>query len=208
MGDQSFIGELVRLSQLYYQRQWMFATAGNLSVRSEKKHSFWITASGKHKGELNNNDFVEIDISSESMISTTDGNKPSAETSIHHSIYNHLPDANSILHVHTLESNLLNFQLTPEEGYRLIPIPPVEMIKAFGIWTERPNLQMATFYNFGEVKKIADTISLFLNKHPDYSLPFVLVEEHGPTVWGKTITEANRHLEAVAFLFQVMAHHK
>ena len=187
----------------------MFATAGNLSVRSITPSQFWVTASGKNKGNLQEKDFVCLDLESLEMVRNSLAgdnffNKPSAESSIHRSIYCNFPEVHSVLHVHTLASNLLHFDLLPSEGYRLIPIPNIEIIKAFGIWEEKPNLEMAVFYNFGAVKQIAEQIADFLKKKPDYKLPFVLVEEHGPTVWGNNIDEANRHLEATAFLLDVM----
>ncbi len=186
----------------------MFATAGNLSVKSNLENSFWITASGKHKGHLTEDDFVRTSISGLELLESSQGNKASAETSIHASIYRFQKKANAALHVHTLDSNLLSFHTTQTERFKLVPIPPIEIIKAFGIWEERPNLQMAVFYNFGNVKQIAESIERFFETHPDYPLPFVLVEEHGPTVWGNSIQDANRHLEAVSFLFQVMTRSK
>lgn len=209
MGDQASIREIVHLAKIYYQRQWMFATAGNLSFRSENPTQFWVTASGKNKGNLTENDFVCVEVASASLIKNSPTNdrptnKPSAETSIHRSIYSHFEGVQSILHVHTLASNLLHFDLSPSEGFRLIKIPNIEMIKAYGIWKEKPNLEMAVFYNFADVNRIAEQISIFFDQNPDYPLPFLLVEEHGPTVWGNSIEDANRHLEATAFLFDVM----
>lgn len=183
----------------------MFATAGNLSFRSISTDQFWISASGKHKGQLAESDFVQIDIETYKITQNLSPlNKPSAETSIHQGLYKIKSEAKAILHVHTLASNMLNFQITAEERYRLTPIPNTETIKAFGIWSEKPSLQMAVFYNYGEVKKIAESIALFFAEFPQYPLPFILVEAHGPTVWGSSIAEANRHLEATAFLLDIM----
>jgi methylthioribulose-1-phosphate dehydratase len=209
LGDQELIREIVNLAKVYYHRQWMFATAGNLSVRSQSPSQFWITASGKNKGKLEDKDFVCVEVNTpavfqNSIIDNVETNKPSAETSIHRSVYRQFPEVNCVLHVHTLSSNLLSYSLKSEEGYRLIQIPNIEIIKAYGIWTEKPNLEMAVFYNYGDVSQIADQIALFFKNSPNYALPFVLVEEHGPTVWGRSIDEANRHLEATAFLFDVM----
>ncbi len=184
----------------------MFATAGNLSFRSEISDNIWITASGKHKGNLSELDFVNIDLKSQAMLASSGGkdNKPSAETSIHNSIYKRLTSVHSVLHVHTLSSNLLSYLIKAEEKYRLIEIPNIEIIKAYGIWKQTPNLKMAVFFNFLDVSEIAKSIAQFLELTPNYELPFILVEGHGPTVWGSSIQEADRHLEATAFLFDVM----
>ncbi len=183
----------------------MFATAGNLSVRDPSESGvFWITASGKHKGELGSNDFLPIHVSNGSVQKDIDGLKPSAETSIHQSIYSCNPNAHAALHVHTLESNLLDFGLKPDEPVKEVGIPPIEIIKAFGIWDERPKLTMPVFYNFGSVPKIANEIKTYFQTKGLPKVPFLLIEGHGPTVWGDSIMAANRHLEAVSFLFQVM----
>lgn len=220
MGDQELIQEIVGLSKVYYNRQWMFATAGNLSIRSVTNPSqIWITASGKDKGNLNLTDFVCVDIftseivknslqtlpnESDSPLHNATKNKPSAETSIHQAVYQFSSTISAVLHVHTLSSNLLVYSVSSQEKFKLVDIPNIEIIKAYGIWNENPNLKMAVFYNFGNVKDIAESIQLFFAENPDYMLPFILVEGHGPTVWGNSILEANRHLEATAFLFDVM----
>lgn len=184
----------------------MFATAGNLSTRDPStKEQFWITASGKHKGELKVTDFVSVSASDGSLVQANEGLKPSAETSIHQVLYSQMPEVGSCLHVHTIDSNLLEFGVEKAEGYREIPIPPIEIIKAFGIWDEKPNLTMPVFYNHTHVPTIANEIKRYFTVEGIPKVPFLLIEGHGPTVWGKTIAEANKHLEAVHFLLQVMA---
>ncbi|TGK49760.1 methylthioribulose 1-phosphate dehydratase [Leptospira bouyouniensis] len=198
--------EITKLSHLYYERQWMYATAGNLSVRDRSSwEQFWITASGKHKGELKETDFVSVSVADGTLVSANEGLKPSAETSIHQVLYSQMPDVGSCLHVHTLDSNLLEFGVEKTEGYRDIPIPPIEMIKAFGIWDEKPSLTMPVFYNHTHVPTIANEIKRYFVTEGIPKVPFLLIEGHGPTVWGKSIAEANKHLEAVHFLLQVMA---
>lgn len=181
----------------------MYATAGNLSARTGD--TFWITASGKHKGELTDKDFVCVSVNDGSLVSASGGLKPSAETSIHQVVYSQIPDAGAALHVHTLDSNLLEFGIGKEEGFRDIPLPPIEIIKAFGIWDEKPNLKFPVFYNHTLVPTIASEIKRYIETKGIPQVPFLLIEGHGPTVWGKSVAEANKHLEAVHFLLQVMA---
>jgi methylthioribulose-1-phosphate dehydratase len=35
-------------------------------------------------------------------------------------------------------------------------------------------------------------------------VPFFLIENHGLTVWGKSVEDANKNLEAAEFILQVM----
>lgn len=194
--------ELTELSHVYYERQWMFATAGNVSVRDGG--SFWITASGKHKGKLTPNDFVQMDITTGDWTALKPPDKPSLEASIHRAIYEADPKIQAALHVHTLESNLLSYDFPADKTYVEVPIPPIEILKAYGIWEEKPTLTMPVFYNHLDVKKIAEQMRSFFRERGLPRVPFVLVEGHGPTVWGESLEAANRHLEATHFLFQVM----
>ncbi|MBM9547593.1 methylthioribulose 1-phosphate dehydratase [Leptospira sp. 201903074] len=203
MESHTSLQELTKLSHTYYERQWMYATAGNLSARTGEQ--FWITASGKHKGELTDKDFVCVSVADGSLVSAREGLKPSAETSIHQVVYSQIPDAGAALHVHTLDSNLLEFGVGKEEGFRDFPLPPIEIIKAFGIWDEKPNLKFPVFYNHTHVPSIASEIKRYIETKGSPQVPFLLIEGHGPTVWGKSVAEANKHLEAVHFLMQVMA---
>ncbi|MFM7713633.1 MAG: class II aldolase/adducin family protein, partial [Microcystis sp.] len=50
---------LVAAARRFYQLGWMLGTAGNLSAKVDD-HSFWITASGKSKGKLKEEDFVRV----------------------------------------------------------------------------------------------------------------------------------------------------
>lgn len=84
---------LVRIAQDFHQRGWMPGSAGNLSARStDHPNSFWVTASGLAKGQLEENDFLRIDIANgEIKQQPQDSTKPSAETCIHQAIYHFTP---------------------------------------------------------------------------------------------------------------------
>lgn len=78
--------ELITTARHFYQQGWMLGTAGNLSVRFPDG-SFWITASGKSKGELLPTDFIGIYPDGRVEKSSPEL-KPSAETAIHQVVYN------------------------------------------------------------------------------------------------------------------------
>ena len=77
---------LVEIARDFHARGWMSGTAGNLSVRADREH-FWITASGKPKGRLDENDFLLVQAKDGAVVEqrrATD--RPSAETAIHANI--------------------------------------------------------------------------------------------------------------------------
>jgi methylthioribulose-1-phosphate dehydratase len=140
---------LITAAHQFYQQGWMVGTAGNLSIRNDD--SFWITASGKNKGQLSEQDFVRVDLNGRVLESPHPANRPSAETSIHQVIYSLFPNARVCFHVHSIEANLVsNFT-----DRKTLPLPPLEMLKGLGVWEESPRVEMPLFENYLEVEKIA-----------------------------------------------------
>lgn len=200
------IARLCNLAVSYYQKGWLPATAGNLSLRDPNDTNFfWITASGLDKGRLEPADFVRISISSGSMdFSPKSGQKPSAETSIHRVIYRNRPQAGAVLHIHNPESLRLQPGLTRGKPTTLWQVPPTELVKAMGFWQENPKLSLPMIYNYAKVEEISGKLDEFFQSTEHENLiPAILVEHHGPSIWGKDLEEANRHLEAVEYILRV-----
>ena len=182
----------------FYQKGWMVGTAGNLSARLPD-NSFWITASGRPKGKLTEQDFVRVDINGQVLEKPNPHFRPSAETTIHQVIYQSFPEAKACYHVHSIEANLVsNFT----EGNGLV-LPSLEMLKGLGIWEENPSVEMPLFVNHLEVKKIADEISdRFLESPP--KIPALLIRNHGVTVWANSPKSAYNYIELVEYIFRYM----
>ncbi|PJZ70805.1 methylthioribulose 1-phosphate dehydratase [Leptospira perolatii] len=201
--------DLIRLAELgkrYHANGWMPGTAGNLSIRdASDPNSFWVSGSGLDKNQLEPNDFLKIDLKT-GTISQTEKNKkglkPSAETSIHRAVYLADSTAGCVLHVHTPESNLLHFGLSHEDPVTDWTLPSIEIVKAFGIWDENPEVKVPAIYNFPVVQQISDQLQSYLQEHKPRAA-LCIIEKHGITVWGKDLVQANRHLEAADFLLKV-----
>jgi methylthioribulose-1-phosphate dehydratase len=189
--------ELVETARHFYQQGWMMGTAGNLSARLEDG-SFWITASGCAKGRLTIEDFVRVESQQGSLVTLDGGEnrRPSAETSIHAAVYELLPQTRACFHVHSIPANLAGRQAV--QG--ALPLPPLEMLKGFGLWVENPQVSMPVFKNHLEVPAIAQEITHYFQQQPP-SLPALLIENHGVTVWGDSLTQAFHHLEIAEYIF-------
>jgi methylthioribulose-1-phosphate dehydratase len=176
----------------------MVGTAGNLSARNTE-NTFWITASGKNKGELSETDFVLMDLEGEMLEAGAPESHPSAETSIHRVIYSLFPEVRACYHVHSVEANIVsNFS----EGDSL-PLPPLEMIKGLGIWQENPEVSIPLFNNYLEVPKIAEEIkNRFQLSLPQ--LPALLIRHHGVTIWASSLKEAYNRIEIIEYIFRYM----
>jgi methylthioribulose-1-phosphate dehydratase len=189
---------LVNAAHYFHQCGWMWGTAGNLSIRTDDG-SFWITASGKSKGELTENDLLRLELDGTIVELPAPNLKPSAETSIHQAIYTLFPEARACYHVHSIEANLVS-NFTAET---LLPLPPLEMIKGFGIWEEQPNCSMPLFANHLDVPKIGQEIrDRFSQALPQ--IPALLIRNHGVTVWGRSAAEARNRIELAEFVFRYM----
>jgi methylthioribulose-1-phosphate dehydratase len=190
--------DLVNAARYFHDRGWMLGTAGNLSARLEDG-SFWITASGKSKGELTETDLLRLELDGTIAERPRPKLKPSAETSIHQAIYSLFPEAGACYHVHSIEANLVsNFTAAA-----LLPLPPLEMIKGFGIWEESPIAAMPLFDNHLDVPKIGQDIRDRFCQTPPM-IPALLIRNHGVTVWGNSTHDARNKIELAEYIFRYM----
>ena len=107
------LDQLVAACHWIGAKGWAPATGGNMSVRRDE-HVCLLSESGKDKGTLTRDDFIEVDIATSQSLS---GRKPSAETGLHTMIYRLFPEAGAVLHTLTADSTVL---LRREQGSALI----------------------------------------------------------------------------------------
>ncbi len=188
--------DLISAAKYFHDRGWMWGTAGNLSARDGS--SYWVTASGKSKGELTQDDFINMQMDG-TWEAIQPGNKPSAETSIHHAIYSLFPEAQACYHVHSVEANLVS-NFTSEDA---IVLPPLEMIKGLGIWDESPTCALPLFTNHLSVPKIADDMKHRFTQTPP-EIPALLIRNHGITVWANSTQGARNLVEVMEYIFRYM----
>ena len=194
--------DLINAAHYYHDRGWMWGTAGNLSARNDDG-SYWVTASGKSKGELTPDDFIKMQMDG-TWEPTQPGNKPSAETSIHHAIYHLFPDAQACYHVHSIEANLVsNFSILDASPNDAIALPPLEMIKGLGIWDENPTCYLPLFTNHLSVPTIAADITRRFTHTPP-KIPALLIRNHGITVWANSTQDARNRIEIMEYIFRYM----
>ena len=193
-------GALCELAARYHGAGWMMGTSGNLSARFDGAagdQRCVITASGHPKGDLGLEDFVEMSLDGDT-IGAGDGQRPSAETSIHLAIYRQVPEARAVLHVHTVASTLL--EATAGEP-ATINFTGYEMVKGWGLWGEGDSAELPVFPNHSEVPRIAVDVERWLSTAQ--SVPAMVIRRHGLTAWGDSLKTADRHLEVAEFLCRV-----
>jgi methylthioribulose-1-phosphate dehydratase len=190
---------LAAAARLFYERGWMWGTAGNLSLRLADG-SFWITASGKAKGRLTAADFLRIAPGGEVLEQGRQDDRPSAETSLHDAIYRLVPQAGACFHVHSIPGNVAA-RLAGGEDLRL---PPLEMLKGLGVWDQDPSVGLAVFPNHLHVPRIAEElVARFAAAPPE--VPGFLIRDHGLTTWGRDAESALHNVELFEYIFGYIA---
>ncbi len=172
---------------------WAPATGGNMSVR-ENADWCWLSESGKDKGSLTVDDFLQVEIATDRAPS---GRKPSAETGLHTLIYRLYPEANAVLHVHTVNATVLS----RVEKLATLKLAGYEMQKSLsGETSHLDTVSIPLFDNDQDIPALARRIELYARQTPlRYGF---LLRGHGLTCWGRSVAEARRHLEGLEFLFE------
>ena len=172
---------------------WAPATGGNMSVR-ENADWCWLSESGKDKGSLTVDDFLQVEIATDRAPS---GRKPSAETGLHTLIYRLYPEANAVLHVHTVNATVLS----RVESSQTLSLQGYEMQKSLsGQTSHLDTVSVPLFDNDQDIPALARRVEDYARRMP-LSYGFLL-RGHGLTCWGRSVAEARRHLEGLEFLFE------
>ena len=201
--NQQSISELIEVGSWIHQQGWCPATSGNFSVRTTVEHSqethCLITASGVHKGHLNEEQFVMTDLAG-NVVGPNQDKKPSAETLVHLMLYRLSNDINSVLHIHSIPNTVLS-QLAES---KTLLIQGFEMQKSIeNQKTHEDTVELAVLDNTQDMTILAEQLKERWIKE-DGLVGGFLVRGHGAYFWGKNIQEAKRHLEGIEFILACM----
>jgi methylthioribulose-1-phosphate dehydratase len=188
------------IGRMFHQRGWSLATSSNYSVVvSGDPLRLLLTASGKHKGELTDHDFVVVNEHGEAV--EPGRPKPSAETLLH-CVLAKLPGVGSVLHTHSVWGTVLSDVHFPAgklviEGY--------EMLKGLeGFQSHERRLEIPIFENTQDIPALAAELNDWLFDANSTLSHAFLIRRHGMYTWGRNADEARRHVEALEFLFEVV----
>ena len=196
-GFEKQIAELQSAGRLFYQRGWSVGTSSNYSyVVNREPLELLVTASGKDKGKLQNNDFVRVDRDGKPV--APDQPKSSAETMLH-VVAAEYTGANSILHTHSVWATILSDHFLDQGG---LWIEGFEMLKGLkGIPTHEHREWVPIFENTQDIPQLATQVSAVF-ENPESSIHGYLIRKHGLYTWGRDFEEAKRHVEIFEFLLE------
>jgi methylthioribulose-1-phosphate dehydratase len=187
---------LAETGRFFHSRGWVLGTSGNLSaVLSRDPLHVVISASGKDKGRLSPQDFLEID-GRGSVLSGA--GRPSDEGPLHLVIVG-ARGAGAVLHTHSVWATLLSDARASEGGVRL---SGWEMLKGLsGVKSHEHAEWVPIVENSQDYAQLSAAVTAALTKHP--ACHAVLLKAHGLYAWGRDLDEARRHVEILEFLFEV-----
>jgi len=189
---------LIDVGRRFYSRNWVLATSGNFSaVLSQSPLRLCITQSAAHKGTLTPRSFITIDESARPVGRTT--GRPSAEARLHIEIVR-ARHAGAVLHTHSVWSTMLSERHSAQGG---LALQGFEMLKGLdGVTTHTHREWVPILENDQDMARLAAAMTGVLGDHPDAH--GVLLRGHGLYTWGRTIAEAERHVEALEFLLETV----
>lgn len=198
---QPLIEQIRECGRLFHQRGWSVGTSSNYSVvLNNDPVELIVTASGKDKGRLEDDDFVHINAQGQPI--GTDQPKSSAETMLH-VILAELESVGAILHTHSVWGTLLSDYYF-DDG--MIEISGYEMLKGLeGITSHETTHWIPIFENTQDILALAEEVRSRLADPMDSMTHGFLIRNHGLYSWGKDVFAARRHIEIYEFLFEVLA---
>jgi methylthioribulose-1-phosphate dehydratase len=188
---------LVAAGRQFYERGWVFGTSGNFSaVLSTRPLRLAITSSSVHKGTLQANQLLEVD---EHGRVTRGKGTPSAETLLHLEIVR-ARDARAVLHTHSVWSTILSDAHASAGG---LAISGYEMLKGLdGIRTHEHREWIPIVPNDQDMPRLAEEVRKTLEREP--AAHAFLLQRHGLYTWGRTLSDAQRQVEILEFLFETV----
>ena len=187
--------ELRAVGRFFHSRNWAPATSGNYSARVDDDN-IAVTVSGAHKGELTEKEIMVVNLEGERIASFHLGQRSSAETLLHTSVYQEDTSVGSVLHSHSVISTV-----TSRMAGESVVLEGYELLKAFpGIDTHQTRLIVPVFNNQQDIPKLMAEVTAY-RAHAEVFAGY-LIRGHGLYSWGKNVAEARRCIEAFEFLFE------
>ena len=191
--------QLAEIGKRFYARGWVLGTSGNFSaVVRRKPLRLAMTASSLPKGALTPGDILECD---EGGRVVGRAGKPSAETLLHVEVVRRR-GAGAVLHTHSVWSTMLSESWAARPEGALI-IEGYEMLKGLaGVMSHDHRELVPILENDQDIPRLAGRVGRTLDRYPEAHA--FLLRRHGLYTWGETLAEAERHVEILEFLFEVM----
>ena len=176
--------EIVRVGGSLYERGYVHATAGNISVRLADG-SFLITPTDACLGTLDPARLAHVDAEGRQ----TAGDKASKTLALHRRIYAAAPEARCVLHTHSTHLVALTLQGVWTQDDIVPPITPYFVMKV-------GHVPLLPYHRPGDAK-VVELVAQRIEAMAARGTPIraVMLERLGPAVWHRSPAEASAVLE-------------
>jgi ribulose-5-phosphate 4-epimerase/fuculose-1-phosphate aldolase len=174
-------GEICRVGKSLFDRGYVHATAGNISVRLDD--GFLITPTDACLGFLDPAQLAKVDAQGNAV----SGARASKTLALHRAIYAAAPDARCVIHSHS--TNCVALTLSPVEGDLLPPITPYFVMKV-------GHVPVIPYHRPGDAG-VALLVTTQIAAHAQRRTPIraVMLARLGPNVWHESPAQAMAVLE-------------
>ena len=171
MDEAGLRREMCRVGASLFERGYVHATAGNISVKLEDG-GFLITPTDSCLGFLDEKRLSRVDASGDH----TGGDRPSKTLALHKRIYAADPQARCVIHTHSTHLVALSLQGAWKDEELLPPITPYFVMKV-------GHVPLIAYHRPGDAKVgelVAAAIARYAKSAP---IRAVMLERLGPNVW-------------------------
>ena len=181
--DLALREEICRVGRSLYERGYVHATAGNISVRL--RDGFLITPTDACLGALQPERLARIDLDGRQ----TDGDPASKTLALHRRIYNSATEAGCVIHTHSTHLVALTLQGVWSEEDILPPITPYFVMKV-------GHVPLIPYHRPGD-PQVGELVARRILAMAARGTPIraVLLDRLGPNVWHRSPSEASAVLE-------------
>ena len=175
--------EICRIGLSLYERGYVHASAGNISVRLDD--GWLVTPTDACLGRLDPARLARLD----SALTQTGGDRASKTLALHRRIYQAAPDARCVIHTHSTHLVALTLHGVWSEDDILPPITPYFVMKV-------GHVPLIPYHRPGD-PQVADRVAKRIAAMAARGTPIraVMLERLGPNVWHRSPAEASAVLE-------------
>jgi ribulose-5-phosphate 4-epimerase/fuculose-1-phosphate aldolase len=182
--DEAFLREeICRVGRSLFERGYVHATAGNISVRLAD--GFLITPTDACLGRLDPARLARVDAAGQQ----TGGDRASKTLALHRRIYEAAPDAACVIHTHSTNLVALTLEGVWHDDDILPPITPYYVMKV-------GHVPLIPYHRPGD-PAVADLVAQRMAAMAARGTPLraVMLDRLGPNVWHRSPADASAVLE-------------
>ena len=186
MTEDQLRHEICRVGRSLFERSYVHATAGNISVRLPGHAGFLITPTDACLGFLEADRLAKVDAQGQQL----SGDRASKTLALHRRIYDASPQAGCVIHTHSTHLVALTLQDPPAPGSDLIPpITPYFVMKV-------GHVPLIAYHRPGDAA-VGALVAQAVAQAQARGVPIraVMLERLGPNVWHDTPAAAKATLE-------------